>query len=34
MQWLQKNIFENALKWLVDKKILQILDHAGLFLKI
>jgi len=30
MQWLQKNIFETP-EWLVDKKILQNIDHAGYF---
>ena len=30
MQWLQKNIFETP-DWLIDKKILQNIDHAGYF---
>jgi hypothetical protein len=33
MQWLQKNIFATP-DWLVDKSILQNIDHAGYFEKI
>ena len=33
MQWLQKNIFDTP-EWLIDKIILQNIDHAGYFEKV
>jgi hypothetical protein len=33
MQWLQKNIFATP-EWLIDKSILQNIDHAGYFEKV